>query len=72
MLDVTHENYEVDILDPHYERCCICRKETPYCYIPLNIALCHICAQYAEIDDLPTKKEWIRREEIATKEDEID
>jgi hypothetical protein len=71
MLNVTHENLPDDIIISELERCCICRKETPYWYQPIDIALCHICAQYATVDDLPTKREWIRKEEIATKEDEV-
>lgn len=46
------------------ERCCICRKDTEY-WTRNFIALCDKCAALADPIDIPTKKQWIRREDIA-------
>lgn len=47
------------------ERCCFCRRPTRYWYLPKDVACCQECARKAEPKDVPTKKVWCRREQIA-------
>lgn len=51
------------------ENCCICRQPTRYWYGTgdRNVALCQACAQGAEADKLPTKREWCAAERIRNK-----
>lgn len=67
MVKIEHEN---DSLIP-CEKCCICRKVTPF-WTKLEdrtpgqqVALCALCAEHAEAGDIPTKMVWLRRERIA-------
>lgn len=65
------------VLDPDFkagypmERCCFCRTPTPYwTELPdrsegKQVACCPECAQEATAADVPAKKIWWRREEIA-------
>ena len=57
---------EKDEIGPPYERCCICREPTPYWLA--EVAICPKCAKYAKREDIPDKKTWCRREEIASGE----
>ena len=49
------------------ERCCFCRKLTRHWYLPKDVACCQDCAKKADRKDVPTKKVWCRREQIAFK-----
>lgn len=51
--------------DKGSERCCFCREVTPYWYQPKDVAVCKGCAPYANPEDVPSKKDWLRRERIA-------
>jgi len=48
------------------EHCCFCRAKTSYWYTPRDVACCQLCAAYALAKDIPTKKEWMRKEAIAS------
>jgi hypothetical protein len=56
---------EKDDLPLGVERCCFCRKITPYWYKPADVACCQSCAKRADDRDVPDKKTWCRRERIA-------
>lgn len=52
------------------ERCCFCRANTKF-WVTLedmrkSVACCESCAKHADPKDVPSKKEWFRRERIAT------
>lgn len=53
------------------ERCCFCRSRTNFwTELPdrtsgQQVAICQHCASRAKPDDIPSKKEWARRERIA-------
>jgi len=53
------------------EKCCICRKQTPFWTMledrtpGQQVAICEKCARHAEPSDIPTKAVWLRRERIA-------
>lgn len=53
------------------ERCAICRTPTrTWTALPKRkageqVALCSVCAAYAKPEDIPSKADWCRREEIA-------
>lgn len=51
--------------DPGREHCCFCRRPTQYWFEPKDVAVCRACAPHAEETDVPTKKVWCRREDIA-------
>jgi len=51
---------------PGIERCCFCRKQTHFWYLPKDVAVCEECAKRAQPKDVPDKETWCRREEIAT------
>lgn len=63
---------EDESLFPHgSEKCCICRKVTPF-WTKLEgrtpgqqVAICEKCAEHSEPEDIPTKTVWVRRERIA-------
>lgn len=46
------------------EVCCLCRRPTHFWTVDQSLALCPRCASHAEQQDLPTKSEWMRKEEI--------
>lgn len=54
------------------ERCCFCRNPTKHWVTDalggevtgLSVACCLLCAKHANYEDLPTKKQWFRRERI--------
>lgn len=48
------------------ERCCMCRKETPFWHRS-DVALCPDCAKTTKLADLPTKAEWCAKEEALFK-----
>lgn len=51
---------------PHVrERCCFCRRPTHYWFEPKDVAVCRACAPHADESDVPSKKVWCRREDIA-------
>ena len=57
-LKVTHDGSGPrDVL----ERCCMCRKETPFWHRS-DVALCPDCAKTTKLADLPTKAEWCDKE----------
>jgi hypothetical protein len=53
------------------EACCFCREKTSHWTKDLNrkpgeqVACCEKCAKKANYEDLPTKKQWCKREEIS-------
>lgn len=64
MIEVAHESDPDPIT---MEKCCFCRTPTRYWFEAKDVAVCRRCARYAEASDVPTKKAWCRREEIARK-----
>lgn len=59
--------------DPHetaFEACCFCRNGTAMWVSNVapkqSVACCAKCATVADVADLPTKAEWMRRERIVT------
>ncbi len=46
------------------ENCSCCRRECNTWYYPLDIALCENCAKIVNHEDLPTKIDWIIKEQI--------
>ncbi len=65
MIEVKHETIE-DVRDlAAIERCCFCRRPTRYWYLPKDVACCRTCAGRAAPEDVPTKKQWCRFEDIA-------
>lgn len=64
-------------IGPPYEACCFCRESTPFWYFPEltsrgEVACCEGCAGIALPEDMPTKKEWCRRERIVAKSERGD
>ena len=60
--------------DDEKEKCCFCRKDTS-CWTDLQdrspveqVACCHIYCRHANIEDVPSRKLWTRRERIAMSE----
>ena len=51
---------------PPFERCCFCRRPTPFWFQPKDVACCRECGGRAEPSDVPSKKEWMRRERLAS------
>lgn len=47
------------------ENCCFCRKPTRFWHKDTDVACCQSCAELADEEDMPTKKQWLRRERIA-------
>lgn len=47
------------------ERCCICRRHTPYWH-QSDVALCQPCALVTAPNDLPCKAEWCTKEHSLT------
>lgn len=58
---------EPDAASPVRENCCFCRQLTRYWADIVNVACCPRCASEANNSDLPSKKEWFRKEEIIDK-----
>jgi hypothetical protein len=60
---------------PPFEVCCFCRQRTMlWTNLPdrkegEQVACCGACAERAKPEDVPTKKQWFRREEIADHRD---
>lgn len=52
-----------DRIGPPYERCCLCRKPTPWWYAPNDVAVCKTCGATRTVSDLPTKEEWFAAEQ---------
>ena len=50
-----------DMGGPPYEHCFKCNKPTPYWYEPNDVALCQSCAETVTNKDIPTKKEWLKK-----------
>ena len=61
MIEVEHDGESIAIR----ERCCFCRKSTNYWFLAKDVACCQECAKNATAKDVPTKKVWCRREDIA-------
>lgn len=62
---------EADPFDP-LERCCFCRTKTGF-WTTLKdrkpgdqVACCEVCARRAKAEDVPSKRDWCRRERIAS------
>jgi len=47
------------------EKCCFCRNRTSFWFKEKGVACCERCARFAKPEDVPSKKEWCRRERIA-------
>ena len=67
MIDVELEKGVEDLSAT--EHCCFCRKPTRFWYLPKDVACCQKCAKKAEAKDVPSKKVWCRREQIAFHEE---
>lgn len=63
MIPIEREPKEFDSLPS--ERCCLCKAPTRYWHTPLDVAVCPACAQSAEVEQLPTKEQWLRSESFA-------
>ncbi|WP_156374426.1 hypothetical protein [Pseudorhodoferax sp. Leaf274] len=59
MLKVEHD--ESSPGEPR-ERCCMCRSPTPFWHRS-DVALCQSCARTTKLAQLPTKQEWIKKEQ---------
>lgn len=46
-------------------RCCFCREETRFIYLEYDVPCCKGCATLAYPKDVPERRTWVRREEIA-------
>lgn len=46
------------------ENCCICRDPTYYWYSKNDVALCKKCASTIDETDIPSKIDWILKEEL--------
>lgn len=66
-----HEEKDPELKKYEQEHCCICRDRTtwwtslPNRKLGQQVAICPHCASRGDPKDVPTKKVWWRREEIA-------
>lgn len=67
MIEVTKQEDAHETPLHWQEYCCFCRKKTIYWYTPKDVACCQDCATRAEPKDVPSKKQWCRREDIVSK-----
>ncbi len=44
------------------EHCCLCRGLTRYWYVRADVALCEVCAETAQVSDIPRKEDWLEKE----------
>ncbi len=64
---------EQDFQNFPLERCCFCRNPTKYWTLDPSktpgeqLACCEKCSKIANYNDLPTKQQWCRREDIVRK-----
>lgn len=63
MIEVTKDPDELNEFGT--EHCCFCRRPTRYWFTPKDVPVCRACAPHANEKDVPSKKTWWRREEIA-------
>ena len=60
----------VEVYDPFpgddgiLENCCICREPTEYWFRKNDVALCKKCAVEIDEIDIPSKIDWILKEQI--------
>ena len=59
---------EPKCLPPPYEHCCFCDRPTPFWCDEPNVAICTPCGKKHNIEDVPTKKEWIDKQEYYEKD----
>lgn len=57
-LKVQHEFPEAGLHCWPLERCCFCRRATPYWCVEKDVAVCPTCASTRDLDEVPTKAEW--------------
>lgn len=72
MIEVKREDPALSSETGCFERCCFCRQPTGFWYTPKDVAVCLECAAEATPEDVPDKKVWCRREEIAASSDRIE
>jgi len=60
MIEITREPRD---MGPPAERCCFCKKVTPYWAGEGDIPVCELCAQFRTPDDLPAKEAWLKAPE---------
>ena len=70
MITVQREDEDLSALG--CENCCFCRKPTAFWYVKKDVAVCLLCAATASPEDVPDKRTWCRREEIANASDSIE
>lgn len=46
------------------ENCAICRRESRTWFLPKDVALCPECAAIVSEEDIPSKIDWILKEQI--------
>lgn len=61
MIEVKKESEEMSLLP--FENCCFCGLPTQYWYEPNDVACCEACAETAVPEGVPTKKEWLAKEQ---------
>jgi len=49
------------------ECCCLCRMPTRYWNQEMDVPVCPSCAGDHELDELPTKSEWLAKSSIRTR-----
>ena len=60
MIELTHDG------EPAWEvaeRCCLCRTPTRFWFTPKDVACCPECGATATPDMLPSKTEWLAKED---------
>jgi hypothetical protein len=50
-----------EALPPPHEDCTCCSKPTPYWSVMKDVPVCPGCAKTFELNDIPTKQDWIRQ-----------
>lgn len=72
MIEVVREDLDAAGESPVFENCCFCRTPTGFWFLPKDVAVCFTCAETAELEDVPDKATWLRREQIAEASDSIE
>ena len=72
MIHVEREDPELSRGSGCFENCCFCRKPTAFWCREKDVPVCLQCAEVADIEDVPDKQTWCRREDIAEGSDALD
>lgn len=48
---------------PPMERCCFCRRVTPFWYEPKDVPVCEDCSKNHSPKDVPSKEDWCAKEQ---------